>query len=162
MNTWLLLAGCIAVPMVVGFVNGIATAKTIDGWYRTLDKPSWTPPNAVFGPVWTVLYLMMGTALWLVIRDGLGVPGATAAAVAFGVQMVFNALWSPAFFLWKNPALALRIVISLDVSVIVTIVLFWRVRPLAGLLLVPYLAWGLFATALNGSIVRRNPSSAAS
>lgn len=146
--------------MAVGFANGIATAKTIDGWYRTLDKPGWTPPNGVFAPVWTTLYLMMGTALWLVVRDGLAVPGATVAAVAFAVQMVFNALWSPAFFLWKNPALALKIVIGLDLSVLATLVLFWQVRPLAGALLIPYLAWGLFATALNADIVRRNPVNA--
>ncbi len=157
MNTLLLLAICIAIPMTVGFLNGIATARSIDTWYVHLDKPSWNPPNWVFAPVWTVLYIMMGTALWLVIRDGFGAPGVVTATIAFAVQMTFNAAWSPVFFLLRDPARALLVVIALDISVVATIVLFAQHSLLAAALLVPYLGWGLFATALTAVISQRNP-----
>ena len=153
---YLVLAVCIAAPMVVGALNGIATQKGIREWYPSLAKPSWNPPNWVFAPVWTVLYIMIGVALWIVLGAAVAPGLKFLAAALWVVQLGVNALWSPAFFVKRDPALALRVVFAMDVAVAATVVAFFTVSPLAGALLLPYLAWGLFATVLNRAIVRLN------
>jgi translocator protein len=123
-------------------------------WYAALDKPSWNPPSWVFGPVWTVLYIMMGVAAWLVwdrYRSA-----ARAALAVFVVQVVFNGLWSYLFFGLQSPALAFAGIVILWSLIVTTLVLFWRARTVAGVLLLPYLAWVSFAAVLNFAIWQLN------
>lgn len=122
-------------------------------WYASLTKPSWNPPSWVFGPVWTTLYVMMATAFWLVWRDRTAAVGHRRhAMLAYGVQFALNLLWSPAFFALHNPGLALVVIVALWLCIAWTIRAMWRVRPIAGALLLPYLAWVSFATVLNATL----------
>ncbi|MCB2061538.1 MAG: tryptophan-rich sensory protein [Novosphingobium sp.] len=125
-------------------------------WFASLNKPSLYPPPAVFGVVWTVLYVMMGLALAMV-ASARGAPGRGLAVAAFVVQLVLNLAWSPLFFGAHQITLALILLLVLDVAVVVTILLFRRVRQGAALLLLPYLAWILFATVLNWEFRTANP-----
>jgi len=155
--SYLILAVCILAPIVVGGLNSIATRKSIKDWYPRINKPSWTPPNWLFAPVWTVLYIMMGTAMWLVLGSGAGTTVLTVATILWIVQLLLNAAWSPAFFARRDPPGALRVLYVMDVAIIATIALFWTLVPTAAYLMLPYLAWGLFATVLNIAVVRLNP-----
>ena len=145
-NQWLVLAGFILVPLAVGMIGGLATAPSIESWYRTIAKPDWTPPDWVFGPVWTILYIMMGVAAWLVwkTRDRVA-----PAMVLFGVQLALNLAWSLLFFGARSPGLALIEVVFLWTSVLLTMLAFFGRQSTAGWLLVPYLAWVSFAALLN-------------
>ncbi len=125
-------------------------------WYASLEKPSWTPPGAVFGPVWAVLYVLMGIAAWLVWRRA-GLPGAPAELVLFVVQLCLNALWSHLFFGLHRPDLAFLDIVALWLLIVVVTVLFWRRHRGAGALMVPYLVWVGFASCLNFAIWRMNP-----
>lgn len=120
-------------------------------WYQSLTKPPLNPPGWVFGPVWSTLYLLMGISLFLVWERH-DRRGATLAVDVFGAQLVLNAAWSPAFFTLHSPALALAIIIPMLILIALSILLFRRVSPPAGWLLLPYLAWVSFATYLNASI----------
>jgi len=155
-NSMLVLAACVLGPIVVGGLNSMATRKSIRTWYPTINKPSWTPPNWLFAPVWTVLYIMMGVAMWRVLGSGADGLIVTVAFVLWLVQLLLNATWSPAFFGRQDPPGALRVLLVMDVAIILTIGMFWTIDPIAALLMLPYLAWGLFATALNTAIVRMN------
>jgi len=139
-------------------VAAIGAAGSIDSaqFYSGLARPSWAPPSSVFGPVWSVLYLLMGLAAWLVWRQD-GFAAARVALILFGAQLALNAIWSWLFFAWHRGALALVDVIVLWVLIVATIVSFWRINPLAGALLIPYLLWVSYATALNYSVWRLNP-----
>jgi len=148
----LVLIVLVLVCLAVGFVGSQFSPGP---WYAQLTKPSWTPPSSVFGPVWTVLYILMGLAAWLVWRKA-GLAEARAAFVCFGIQLVLNALWSPLFFGMHRPGLALVDIALLWLVIVVTLVLFWHVRAWAGVLLVPYLVWVSYATALNFSLWRLN------
>jgi benzodiazapine receptor len=128
---------------------------TTDGWFETLKKPAWNPPSWLFGPVWTLLYAMMAVAAWLVWRDGGWKINRWALGV-FCLQLLFNVLWTPLFFGAHRPGLAFIDIVLLWSSLAVTIVLFWRVNTLAGMLLLPYLAWTTFAAVLNATIWRMN------
>lgn len=128
-------------------------AKT---FYGQLIQPGWAPPPWVFGPVWTVLYAFMGIAAWLVWRSG-GFRSNRNALTLFLFQLAFNALWSWLFFAWRFGALAFAEILVLWVLILVTLVAFWRVRPLAGVLFIPYLLWVSFACALNYSLWQLNP-----
>jgi tryptophan-rich sensory protein len=127
-----------------------------DVFYAQLVRPAWAPPGWLFGPVWTVLYLMMAVAAWQVWRER-GRAGARTALSLWVVQLAANALWSWLFFAWRRGALAFGEVVLLWVLVALTVAAFWRIRPLAGMLLLPYLLWAGFATALTFSIWRLNP-----
>ena len=151
---WLALAGWLAVVALVALVGSWATLTKIPTWYASLAKPSFTPPNAVFGPVWTVLYAMMAVAVWRVSRADR--PMQRQAIVLFVVQLALNAIWSPVFFGLEAPRLGLAVILALCVSLAATLAVFWRVDRLAGLLLVPYLAWVCYASALNAAIVVLN------
>ncbi len=145
---WALLTG-------VAAAAGAVASRSAAGFYATLDRPAWAPPAWLFGPAWTVLYLMMATAAWLVTRaDG---PGRGLALALYVVQLAANAAWTWIFFAFRRGALAFGEVLLLLTLVALTLGAFWRVRPLAGALLVPYLAWVSFATALTWSVWRRNP-----
>ena len=152
MGKFVRLIVAMAIPLLVGGVSGFATAQGVRDWYPALVKPSFNPPSWVFGPVWTLLYIMMGIAAYLVWQKGLGSGAVRAALVLFAIQLFLNGLWSVLFFGMQSPALAFAEILLLWVSIGMTLVLFWRVSPVAGMLLLPYWAWVTFAAILNGSI----------
>jgi translocator protein len=146
------------VPLVAGSAVGVVTNARGLRWYRRIAKPSWTPPDGVFGPVWTVLYLLMGRALVLVLRERAHDPSASTVALgAFGAQLTLNLLWSVLFFGLRRVHLALAELIALWLAIVVTAFAFARVRLAAGVMLLPYLAWTTFAGVLNAAIAARNP-----
>jgi tryptophan-rich sensory protein len=134
---------------------GTAAFVSIDGWYEALQKPTWNPPPWVFGPAWTVLYISMAVAAWLVWREG-GWKTQGRALGLFVVQWALNALWTPLFFGLHRPGLAFAEITILWLVLAATLAAFWRVNKVAGALLVPYLAWVSFAAALNFAIWRLN------
>ena len=136
-------------------IGGFASASAGE-FYRELVRPSWAPPGWLFGPVWSVLYLLMGIAAWLVWRAR-GFAGARNALLAFVLQLAVNALWSWLFFVWRQGGLAFAEILVLWVLILVTIGLFWRVSRVAASLLLPYLAWVSFASVLTLAIWRLNP-----
>lgn len=125
-------------------------------WFDSLVKPSLYPPSQVFGIAWTILYVLMGVAFALVL-SARGAWWRGRAAIAFLVQLALNLAWSPVFFGLHQITAALAVIVALDIAVAVTIWLFWKVRPLAAWLLLPYMAWILFATALNWQFLAANP-----
>ncbi|MGM0575177.1 MAG: TspO/MBR family protein [Myxococcota bacterium] len=131
-------------------------SSSVREWYPTLDKPPWTPPGWLFGPVWTALYVMMGVALYLVWRGGLRTRLQRVAVGLFGLQLALNGLWSFVFFGGQAPGPAFAEILVLDAALAATLVAFFRVSTLAGGLLVPYALWVGFATALNLTIWRLN------
>ena len=137
-------------------VGGLATQREPE-FFATLSRPAWAPPSWVFGPVWSVLYTLMGVAAWLIWREK-GFRGARVALGLFGAQLALNALWTWLFFAWRRGLLAGIEIVLLLVLIVLTTIAFWRVRPLAGILLLPYLAWVAYATALTIALVRRNPT----
>lgn len=139
--------------------GGIGAIASVDAaaFYASLNQPAWAPPASVFGPVWTALYVLMGVAAWLVWRQPASRVRTQALAV-FVVQLVVNALWSWLFFAWHLGAWALADVLLLLALIGLTIALFRRVSPLAAALLVPYLAWVGFASALTWAVWRANPT----
>jgi len=152
MNNAVKLVVAVAIPLVVGGLSGAATARGVATWYPTLVKPSFNPPAWIFGPVWTLLYLMMGVAAFLVWREGLASDGVRIALAVFGVQLALNGLWSILFFGLRSPGWAFVEILVLWLAIGATVWVFWRVVPAAGALLLPYWAWVTFATVLNGSI----------
>lgn len=143
--------------MLLGFLSGQMAGSTADSpWFIALDKPSTFPPPVTFGIVWTILYFLMGLALALVCAAW-GARGRVWAIVAFVAQFALNLAWSPVFFAMHEIRAALVVIGVLDVLVIVTIALFWQVRRLAAWLMLPYLAWILFATVLNWQFLQLNP-----
>jgi translocator protein len=149
------LVAAIALCFGAAAIGGFFTTPSIPTWYATLQKPSWTPPSWVFGPVWTVLYLMMAIALWFVWRK-VGLREAAIPTVFFLIQLTLNVLWSILFFGLHRPAFALADIIALWLAILITLILFWRVTLPAGLLLIPYLLWVTYASTLNWGIVRLN------
>lgn len=149
------LIGWLVLGFAAAAVGGLASADA-PAFYHELALPAWAPPAWVFGPVWTLLYLLMGIAAWLVWRER-GFGGARTALSLFLIQLAANALWSWLFFAWRLGALAFVEIVILWALILMTIVAFWRVRPLAGTLLVPYFVWVSFATALNYAIWQLNP-----
>lgn len=151
--------GLLAVlPVVAASVLGsLVTTPRIPTWYADLAKPGFTPPNGVFAPVWTTLFAMMAYAAWRILSRPRGEPGRGPALIAFYAQLVLNVLWSFAFFGARSPALGLLVIAGLLVGIVATIRLFWPLDRLAAWLLVPYLAWVAYATALNVAIWRLNP-----
>jgi benzodiazapine receptor len=156
MKNGLRLIVSVVTPVLVGALSGMATARGVQEWYPSLVKPSFNPPNWVFGPVWTTLYIMMGIALYLVWRKGLREPGVWAAMVVFAIQLVLNGLWSLLFFGMHRPDIAFFEIVLLWVAILATTIAFFRQHRLAGTLLVPYLAWVSFAAVLNYSLWRLN------
>lgn len=145
--------------LVVSFVAaaiGAAASVQAGSFYTQLARPEWAPPPGVFGPVWSVLYLIMGIAAWLVWRVA-GFRAARAALALFLVQLAVNALWSWLFFGWHRGALAFADILLLWVLIVATAVAFWRIKPLAGVLLIPYLLWVSFAGMLNYAVWQLNP-----
>lgn len=140
----------------IAAVIGSAASIQAGPFYTQLIRPEWAPPPSLFGPVWTILYALMGIAAWLAWRAG-GFRAARTALTLFLVQLAVNALWSWLFFGWHLGGLAFADIVLLWVLIVATFIAFWRVRPLAGTLLIPYLLWVSFAAALNFSVWQLNP-----
>lgn len=136
-------------------IGSAVTTASLDPWYAALEKPSWAPPGALIGAMWTVLYALMAVAAWLVWRRG-GVRANRVELSLFGVQLALNVLWSVLFFGLRSPGAAFAGILVLLVAVAATLFAFGRVTRLAGALLVPYLAWVAFASSLNFLIWRLN------
>jgi benzodiazapine receptor len=135
--------------------GAIASVRAAD-FYQQLAQPTWAPPAAVFGPVWSVLYVLMAFAAWLVVR-ALGWPSARPAIALYVAQLALNALWPWIFFQWRLGGVALAEILVLWTLLLLTVRAFWHARRLAGVLLLPYLAWVSFATALTWAVWQRNP-----
>ena len=143
--------------LLLGFISGALSGSGAENpWFDALVKPSLYPPPATFGIVWSLLYLLMGLATAMVVTAW-GAPLRGAALAAFGAQFVINLVWSPLFFALHKITAALILLAVLDVMVIAAVVLYWKVRQRAAMLLLPYLAWVLFATALNWQFLQANP-----
>lgn len=151
-RTVISLAVALAIPLIVGALGGLATASSLESWYPSLAKPSWTPPSWVFGPAWTVLYLLMGLAAWRVWRLGPADPAVRGALGLFALQLVFNLAWSVLFFGFQRIDLALMEVVVLLALILVTALRFGRLDRISGWLLAPYFLWTTFATTLNASV----------
>jgi translocator protein len=148
---WLTLA---FITAAVGAIASVTAAS----FYGELVRPSWAPPAWLFGPMWSTLYTLMGVAAWLVWREGRIRGIATKNALTlFIVQLAVNALWSWLFFAWRQGASSFAEIIVLWVMILATLVSFWRINRVAGLLLLPYLAWVTLATALTFSVWQANP-----
>ncbi|MEP6869865.1 MAG: TspO/MBR family protein [Novosphingobium sp.] len=148
----------VLVPLVLllGFVSGVISGSAAENpWFAGLNKPAIYPPPATFGIIWSLLYLMMGIALAMVAAAR-GAAGRGVALAVFAVQFVLNLAWSPLFFAMHEISKALYLLIAIDIAVLATVVLFARVRRLTLLLLLPYLAWVLFATVLNWQFLEAN------
>ncbi|MBP7738577.1 MAG: tryptophan-rich sensory protein [Spirochaetes bacterium] len=146
----------ILIPQATGAIGGFLTAPAIGSWYAALNKPSFNPPDWIFGPVWTALYLMMGIALFLVWKNGLSRREAKLAVTAFGVQLALNLAWSYLFFYLHSPFGAFVEIIALWLAIAATLAFFMRISRAAGLLLVPYILWVSFAAVLNFFLWRLN------
>ena len=155
-NQWWVLCGFGVASFTAAAIGGTATSRAVRDWYPTLVKPAWNPPAWLFGPVWTVLYIAMAVAAWLVWRR-VGWAGARLALTLFMVQLTLNAAWSIIFFGLRNPGAAFAEVVVLWAAILGTLVLFWQVSVPAGILFIPYLTWVSFAAVLNFSIWRLNP-----
>ena len=155
-NQWWVLCGFGVASFAAAAIGGTATSRAVRDWYPTLTKPAWNPPAWLFGPVWTVLYIAMAVAAWLVWRRA-GWTGARWAVTLFMMQLTLNAAWSIIFFGLRNPGAAFAEVVVLWAAILGTLVLFWQVSVPAGILFIPYLAWVSFATVLNFAIWRLNP-----
>jgi tryptophan-rich sensory protein len=151
---WLAASGtAVAAAAAVG---GLAARSGRPEFYEGLRRPSWAPPAEAFSPVWSVLYVTMAVAAWLVAREGTGDGRVRLALALFGGQLVLNAAWTPIFFGAERIDLALAEIAALLLLLIVTTAAFWRVSRSAGALTVPYLTWVAFATALNAAIAASN------
>jgi len=147
---WRALAISLLLVAVAGGIGAMASIDARD-FYASLVKPVWAPRAEVFGPVWTLLYAFIGFAAWLVWRARGGIAHASDAFLLYGLQLALNALWSWIFFRWHGGALALFEICALWLTILATTVHFWRIRREAGLLMIPYLVWVSFATALTAA-----------
>ncbi|MBN1421333.1 MAG: tryptophan-rich sensory protein [Planctomycetes bacterium] len=142
------LAAILIVCFGAGFAGSQFTRPALEEWYAGLEKPPFTPPDEVFMPVWTTLYFLMGVSAWLVWLRKRSAPAAVPLAV-FAIQLLLNIGWSWIFFGLRMPGVAFIELIFLESAIIATIAGFWSIRPIAGMLLIPYLLWCLFASVLN-------------
>ena len=134
-----------------GFIGSFFTTSSITNWYAFINKPLFSPPNWIFGPVWTLLYILMGVSAFLIWqkRDNLKTK---PALIFYGIQLILNALWSIIFFGMHNPGLALLEIVILWLFILITLIKFYKINKTAGLLFIPYLAWVSFASILNYAI----------
>lgn len=149
------LIAAIAIPLVIGGIAGMFTAQSIPDWYSTLNQPSFNPPNWVFGPVWTILYIVMGISMYMIWIE----PNSqlkTIALTIFFVQLLLNFAWSFLFFYFKNIGGALIEIIFLWLSIVAMLIIFYKIKPIAAYINIPYLLWVSFATALNTAYYKLN------
>ena len=151
----LVLLAFVAVCLAIGAIGGAVTSTSVGTWYQSLRKPPFNPPDWIFGPVWTVLYITMAVAAWRVWRR-LGFGGARYALTLFAIQLALNLAWSIVFFGFRQIGMALVEIVVLLAFIVATAIAFWRADRAAGLLFVPYLGWVGFAALLNASLWRLN------
>ena len=155
MKKFLPVAASIALAQMAGIIGSVFTFPSLDSWYVTLSKPAWTPPSWLFGPVWITLYTLMGIAAWLVWQRRQK-ESAKRGLIFYSIQLTLNMLWTIIFFGAKSIEIAFLEITILYVFIVLTIMNFWRVDKRAALLLLPYLAWVLFATVLNFALFELN------
>ncbi len=146
----------IAIPLIGGFLSGFLAMRNVTEFYSMLVKPSFSPPAWIFAPAWTILYVLMGIAAFLIWEKGLNIAGVIPALAIFLIQLALNFSWTPIFFGLQSIAGGFIVIVILWIAVLITIILFWRLNKIAGLLLIPYLLWITFATALNYFIMKLN------
>ena len=149
---WPKLLASVAACQLAGVVGAVFTRAAIPSWYYYLKKPSFTPPNWLFGPAWVTLYLLMAVAAYLVWQKGWQTPGVRQALAVFLIQLLLNVLWSPAFFGWRSPLIGMIVIVLLWLTILATIIVFAKISPPAAWLLAPYILWVSYAAALNTSI----------
>ncbi|PAW64034.1 MAG: hypothetical protein B9S36_03395 [Verrucomicrobiia bacterium Tous-C2TDCM] len=154
---WPKLILSVVVVMLLGATGGLVTVGAIPDWYAKLAKPPGTPPNAVFGPTWSLLYLMIGVSVARVWHIGPAGPGKQQALIRFAIQMILNLTWTPLFFGAHLAAVALFVIVALWVTILLTILAFRPLDRIAARLLLPYLAWVSYAIYLNAGILVLNP-----
>ncbi len=161
MNTKVLkLIFSISICLAAGLIGSFFTADAISNWYATVNKPDFNPPNWIFGPVWTTLYILMGISLYRIwvsvpLKKHIS-PNKKKAIVVFGIQLILNTIWSIIFFGLENPGIALLEIYILLAAIVYTKYLFCKIDKLAGYLLIPYIAWVTFASILNFFIWQLN------
>jgi translocator protein len=146
----------ISIPLVIGAAAGFFTSSAIKGWYTTIVKPSFNPPNYLFGPVWTVLYILMGIACYIIWNSNAKASIKKSALLVYAIQLALNFSWSIFFFYLENPAAAFVVIILMFIMIATTIFWFKKISVTAAWLLVPYICWVSFATALNFAIWQLN------
>jgi len=151
MNKYLKLALCITIPLLIGGISGFATATSINDWYVSINKPSFNPPNYLFGPVWTTLYILMGISFFMILQSPANEIRKKAITI-FCIQLFLNFWWSFIFFKFQLLGLAFIEIILIWSSIITMITIFYKINKAAALLQIPYLLWVSFASILNGSI----------
>lgn len=146
----------LVVWILICFIPAIIGSQFGPGdWYQTLTKPEWNPPNWIFGPVWTLLYISMGISVWIIWKN-YGLKTAAIPITFFIAQLILNALWSWFFFGLENVGLAFIDIVALWTLIFITLILFWKLNTWSGVLLLPYIAWVSFATVLNYNIWQLN------
>ena len=151
MNKFLKLCLCIIIPLLIGAVSGFATASSINTWYVTLHKPFFNPPNYLFGPVWTTLYILMGVSFYMILQSR-NIKYKKGAIYLFCIQLFLNFCWSFIFFKFQYLGLALIEIIMMWISILAMIIWFTKLNKTAAYLQIPYLCWVSFATVLNASL----------
>ncbi len=150
-NVWLLIFS-VSIPLGVAYIGSLLTTPALETWYPTLMKPSFNPPNWLFAPVWTFLFILMGIAFFLILKDGKDNVNYRSACLSFGSQLFLNLYWSFLFFFSKEPSLAFYGIVSLWSMIFVNIYYFYQIKKTAAYLLIPYILWVSFAAALNYAI----------
>lgn len=150
------LAASILICLTAGLIGSVYTIDSLPTWYKTLEKPSYSPLNWVFGPVWTILYVLMGVSAYLVWVKGLEKKEVRTALMFFALQLVLNALWSILFFGMRNPFYGLIEIVFLWAAIALTILKFYKISRTASYLLIPYVCWVSYAAFLNYGIWRMN------
>ena len=151
MKQFLKLSLCILSTLLIGGISGFATASSINGWYVTINKPSFNPPNYLFGPVWTSLYILMGISLYMILQSDSNELRKKAVTI-FSIQLFLNFCWSFIFFNFQNLGFAFVEIILMWISILTMIIIFYKINKTAAFLQIPYLLWVSFASILNGSI----------
>jgi tryptophan-rich sensory protein len=154
---WPILAGSIIICLFIGFAGGLLTAPSVQTWYDSLNKPIFAPPNWLFGPIWTALYILMGIALFLVLREGIKTENVPIASNYFGFQLFLNFLWSLVFFNLRSIAGGVVVISALWIAIMMTIIRFNKTSREAAWLMIPYIVWVTIATLLNVSLMLMNP-----
>lgn len=155
MKNLLKLILCILIPLAIGAISGIATTSKIGTWYKMLNKPFFNPPNYIFGPVWSLLYILMGVSFYLILQSTNNEKRSLAISI-FVFQLILNFLWSFLFFKYQLLGAAFIEILLLWGSIVYMIIVFYRINKTAGIIQIPYLLWVSFASILSGSILWLN------
>ena len=155
-NNFFKLLISVLICLSAGFIGSFFTTPSIPTWYASLAKPSFNPPNWLFAPVWTILFILMGLAAYLIWQKGLKKKAVKIALIIFLLQLIFNILWSFLFFKFHSPFWALVNIAILWFLILMALIKFWQINKTAGILLIPYLLWVSFASFLNYAIYKLN------